>query len=577
MAHVLLTSLGTTTRLTEYQLHGQTATGLLTPLALVKLLDHKPERVITVVTAKAKQETWAVFQNEMCQTLGFLPESPIEIPEGHDSVEIRQILELVATSFPEGADLTLDITQGMRHLPFFFYAVALYLTSLRGVKLRGAYYGMWEAEGNPKPIIDLQPLLELPDWFHAVRMFRDEGATLSMARLITPLGDAVEAKARQEQQGTSDANRLHRQSTHVKRVGQLLKEHAFAYEAALPLELGKTSGQLIEPILELGSMDLEHLPPLASELCKAVADVASTRNLVKNPPRKGKWKQKIELDDSELQRQAGLIDFYQRLGQFPLAVGMMREWVISWIMLQSEQTANWYKHDERQRFERSLSKLAKQAQNLQFEITPAKKQFGDFWAQLTDLRNALHHHGMREDEISFPLKELKPILYFWDKLKTGQIELPEWQEHHGSLLVAIHSRRLGNLYSAIENIQPSRCVILTSKAYADSVPEIIRQTTFRGPVKEVMLNDKPGEFGQIAKASSQVQPWLLEANEVLVGMTGGTELMGLAVQQVVEEARKMWTPVRRFVQWDRRSLAQQEDEPFAQCECYWLDPETKHL
>ena len=73
MAHVLLTSLGTTTRLTEYQLHGQTATGLLTPLALVKLLDHKPERVITVVTAKAKQETWAVFQNEMCQTLGFLP------------------------------------------------------------------------------------------------------------------------------------------------------------------------------------------------------------------------------------------------------------------------------------------------------------------------------------------------------------------------------------------------------------------------------------------------------------------------------------------------------------------------
>ena len=62
-----------------------------------------------------------------------------------------------------------------RHFPLLLYAVSLYLQSLRGVRIRGAFYGMLEALGEPKPIIDLQPLLELPEWFYAVRVFRETG------------------------------------------------------------------------------------------------------------------------------------------------------------------------------------------------------------------------------------------------------------------------------------------------------------------------------------------------------------------------------------------------------------------
>ena len=40
---------------------------------------------------------------------------------------------------------------------------------------------------DPKPIIDLQPLLELPEWFYAVRMFRDQGTTAPIAQLLEPL------------------------------------------------------------------------------------------------------------------------------------------------------------------------------------------------------------------------------------------------------------------------------------------------------------------------------------------------------------------------------------------------------
>lgn len=41
----------------------------------------------------------------------------MEIPDGNGPDEIRQILESVANRISEGADLTLDVTQGFRHFP----------------------------------------------------------------------------------------------------------------------------------------------------------------------------------------------------------------------------------------------------------------------------------------------------------------------------------------------------------------------------------------------------------------------------------------------------------------------------
>ena len=176
------------------------ATADLTPLALVQLLGKTqlPNRVVTVVTKGAKCETWQPFQAGICKTLKFSPEI-VEIPDGNSGDEIREILESVAECIPEGADLTLDVTQGFRHFPFIFYALVLYLKSLRGVIIRGAYYGMIEGPPRdaPKPIIDLRPLLELPEWFHAVQMFRDQGTTMPMAQLLQPLADTLNDERKQ--------------------------------------------------------------------------------------------------------------------------------------------------------------------------------------------------------------------------------------------------------------------------------------------------------------------------------------------------------------------------------------------
>ena len=122
--HILLTSLGTRVyENTTYEWKGKTATADLTPLALLELLEelgmYMSNRVVAVVTQGAKNTTWPVFQ-EGVRTYLKTEAEPISIPDGRTSNEIREILESVANKIPEGADLTLDVTQGFRHSPLSF-------------------------------------------------------------------------------------------------------------------------------------------------------------------------------------------------------------------------------------------------------------------------------------------------------------------------------------------------------------------------------------------------------------------------------------------------------------------------
>ena len=415
-------------RTTEYLWNGRTATGDLTPLALVQLLDKSqlPNHVIGVVTTGAKRETWQTFRAGICNTLKFSPEL-VEIPNGNNTGEIRQILESVANRIPEGADLTLDVTQGFRHFPFIFYALVLYLKSLRGVNIRGAYYGMVEGipQDEPKPIIDLQPLLELPEWFHAVRMFRDQGTTKPMADLLQPLAETLRQETAQLfKDGKKDiGGKRSEQTKQVKSSVGWLKNYAFAYESALPLELGKASRGLKDSIKNLPTIDSPNLPHLAGELTKSITSTAE-KSAFKASPGKGKWKRKIHLDEDELKRQAYMIDLYLERDQLSLAMGLMREWVVSWIIWKwgnSKHLENWLDHEVREKYEnilRDIGAAAREKAAIPTLTSSVPKGFGIFWNQLTDeLRNALLHSAMRVDALEEPPTSLQSVQDFWNKLK----------------------------------------------------------------------------------------------------------------------------------------------------------------
>ena len=583
--HILLTSLGT--RLfdapTDYELDGKSASELLTPLALVQLLapSQQPNRVVAMVTPGAKPTTWPVFEAGICSILGFKPDS-VSIPDGRNSDEIREIIEKVAQEVPEGAELTLDVTQGFRHFPFIFYALVLYLTSLRGVKIRGAYYGM--VEGSPpsarKPIIDLQPLLELPEWFHAVRMFRDQGTTLPMAQLLEPLAVKLGKKAGLlfKSGNKKDGGLKRAKASRVKGAVNYLKDYAFAYESALPLELGKAGRLLSYAISKLPTISPADLPPLAKELTDAIARVAYKAAFVRPPATGGSWKTGVSLNRAELNRQAGMIDLYLDRGQLPLAVGLMREWVVSWATLKSgnsKEIDEWLNHDVRLRYECRLGALGSLAAArggvVGASITPAQKDFGTFWNQLTNLRNTLHHHGMRIDPLEEPPKSLKSVQEFWDQLKAGGIDLPLLGGGGGRLLLSPQGTKPGVLFSALKVAEPNSCLVVCSSASASSIPDAAAHASFEGQIEQIELTDPQGGFDEIDDAAEQVHPHLLNADEVIANMTGGTTLMGLVIQRLVEEAQRLDRPVRRFALIDRRPPADQDSNPYVQGEDHWLD------
>ena len=574
--HILLTSLGTRAIETTYQLDDRTATAPLTPLALVQLLDpsQRPNRVVAMVTEGAREKTWEPFKNGICKILDFKPQL-ISIPDGISDMEVRQILEKVAQEIPEGAELTLDVTQGMRHFPFIFYALVLYLTSLRSVQVRGAYYGMIEgtSQDAPKPIIDLQPLLELPEWFHAVRVFRDQGTTSAMAQLLEPLAEKLkqETGALFKAGDKSAGQKSSAQLKQVKDVVELLEKHSFAYESALPLELGKASLHLIDPIKKIAALETSSLPPLFAELTDTIAGVAQKAAFANPIPRKGEWKQNIGLDENELKRQARMIDLYLDRKQLPLAVGLMREWVVSWlIMRHSDRPQDWLKHSVRQKYERRLGALGA------FErdplVTPEQRDFGNFWNLLTQqLRNALHHHAMREDALEEPPKPLETVRHFWNQLKTRKIDLPQLGGGSGRLLLSPQGTRPGVLFSALKVAEPDTCLVICSDASANSIPVAAEQTEFKGHMKQIELADPHGGFAEIDAAAEHTRRYLLDADEVLANMTGGTTLMGLIIQRLVEQAQKLDRKVQRFALIDRRPPTEQDSDPFVQSDCHWLD------
>lgn len=426
--HILLTSLGMRAIKTKYLWNGKTVEADLTPLALVEFLEKSelPTHVVAVVTQAAKRKTWQLFRAGICRTLKLSPEF-VEIPDGTSTNEIRQILESVANRVPEGADLTLDVTQGFRHFPFIFYALVLYLKSLRGVNICGAYYGMVEGipKNDPKPIIDLQPLLELPEWFHAVRMFRDQGTTKPMGDLLQPLAEVLTEETGQlfKSHNMEEGRQRSNQAKQVNRSVDWLKQYAFAYESALPLELEKASRGLADAIQKLPAIDSPSLPPLVRELTESVASEAEKSAFEKRPG-KGQWKGQIPLDENELKRQAYMIDVYLDRGQLSLAVGLMREWVVSWAIWKScdcKHIKDWLSHEVRVDYERKLGAIGAAARGVVSTPAPAlsvPKGFGNFWNQLTnELRNAFHHHAMRIDALEVPPASLQSVQDFWNTLK----------------------------------------------------------------------------------------------------------------------------------------------------------------
>ena len=164
----------------------------MAPLALLDLLpeENRPDRVLALCTPEAKEGSWLLLKEALGDSC-----EVVDVPTGLTNQDVQGFLDvLVDAIFKEGekVELIVDITHGFRHFSFLVYSAALYLSSFKGITVRNVFYGLLQREGA-SPFLDLKPLLLLPLWSYAVKVFRETGSARQMAAMLEEIENQYEA------------------------------------------------------------------------------------------------------------------------------------------------------------------------------------------------------------------------------------------------------------------------------------------------------------------------------------------------------------------------------------------------
>lgn len=570
---ILLTALGTNPRPTTYSLDGQQTTGEHAPLALIKLLDeeHRPGRIITLLTPEARKSTWPNF-SEACKKLVSQVEH-LDIPDGNSIEEIQELLQIMAKAIPEKCELMLDLTHGFRHVPFVLYALALYLSSFRGVVITSAWYGKTEGipKDDPKPLIRIDSLLELPKWLYAVRLFQDTGATRALSQRFGTL-EAALPKGRERGP--------------ARNAMKALTGFSLAYEEGMPLELGLEAAKLHRtmqnhPLGELPGINL----PLADDLGAHIKEAVTPWRFTQ--PEKlaqgntiGKWKKEgLTLNSDELRRQARLVDAYLGRGQYAQALRLMREWVVSLGALHRKSAGEWLGRKARTSIERELGAIEIVERESRVALTDEQHQWAQFWQVLGNLRNGIAHVGMKEDValVAPDDSNLRKVQTFWNDIKNADRAWEPFGGGSGRLLVTPLGMSPGVLYSAIK-AQPSvpdHIMVVASKQAEPGITDALRAADYHNAHSVLIMDDPFTGYEETNMLVKNASARLLNADNVDVNLTGGSTMMGIAAQKLFEQARSYQRPSRRFVLVDEREPGLQRRNPWVEAKCYWLDEATE--
>ncbi|TWU17950.1 TM1812 family CRISPR-associated protein [Allorhodopirellula heiligendammensis] len=520
---------------------------------LWKLLpvEEQPSELAILATPQARESSWKEIQEESAKL--DLKTRCIDLVG--DADDTNAFLETAAANIPEGCDLTLNVTEGLRHHAFLFYALVLYLTTFRRVRIRGVWYCRMETENrdDSKPIIDLTPVLELAHWFHALAVFRETGSMRQIAGLVADRG-----------------------------IQRQLNELSQFFMNGLPVETGLTATRLLaidRPVLP------SHLP-LRSEIERELKDeiqplaAALPENQSINKVMKGD----VVLTRTELERQATCIDRYLRTGQDNLGFGLMREWLVSWLAFQDNAGGGWLKKESRGKYEQALRGLdivhrgRAPWPEVRALLSDAQQEWAQRWNRVTSARNALQHHGMDAQEFKPDSKGMRKAKEDWWE-RENWASLPPSGGGHGPLLIAPIGNTPGVLFSAIVHTRPARVLAVCSEDTASATAEAVSkasEATGDPPVEVMrltMTNPHTGvdEFTDLLRQASL---WLYSADEVRASLTGGTSLMGVLVSRLSRLAsNELQRPVHEFLLIDHRPPQQQRNEPWQLGEIHYFNGE----
>jgi len=266
------------------------------------------------------------------------------------------------------------------------------------------------------------------------------------------------------------------------------------------------------------------------------------------------------LSDNELRRQAKVVDDLLRHGNLPAALGLMSEWTVSWMTWRRGRMADWLDHHGgRREAANALNAMAAAADDAELRASLLDEQpdLGRFWKSLRELRNGYAHHGMRrQDLVASPDLDarLAKVHEYWNVLRARpQLTVALDEGSNARLLVSPMGLPPGVLFSALHACrsdggfgEPTECIVVCSAETEGGIAEALRAARYEGAATPLVLSDPHGGRTEIKRLLTGARRRIFGAREMLVNVTGGTTLMGLAVEALANEGRRLACPVRRF-------------------------------
>ncbi len=115
------------------------------------------------------------------------------------------------------------------------------------------------------------------------------------------------------------------------------------------------------------------------------------------------------------------------------------------------------------------------------------------------------------------------------------------------------------------------CLVICSRESETKIEEAASAATYGGAIKRLRLDDPYGGRGEIERLVAAARGHFVGADEVILNVTGGTTLMGLATEALAAEARRLAGFVRRFGLIDRGPPKERDENPYRAEEPFWLD------
>ncbi len=538
-----------------YGFRGQRHSTRFAPVATAALVFDAAERermlVRVLCTAKARATRFDRIAEEFV-ALGVRGTEWCEVPEVQSERDMEQVLSTILKIVPEDhpSEVAVDVTFGFRHLPFLYTAALTYLVGLREAQFRGMFYSARELEGldGTHPILDLSRFFELVRWYQALTALRDTGRARPLAAILRQHVSKLFSAAGSIQQ-------------HFKQVSVIrdaAEKLAVPLSSGLPIEAGFEAQKLIQAVAAVTILAEDAAILAARELAKVVR--------VWSLPPEIKRKEELPLTKEELERQWQFTRWLFEHDDYTNCLEALREWVVNLVLYRQGITRDWLHHERSRRpAERFLAALAYRTRTPgAHALTQTQQLLASFWSKISEKRNLLAHAGMKSQTPLPTRDELRQLVIHDGRQLLDTVE--KLNVHFGGsqkLLVSGLGRSPGALFTALSHVRPDALLVLTSAEASRHLKDTLQAAGLPDlPVHPIILADPYRAFRQIKRVLDVCRPVLLDADRVIVNLTGGTTAMQYLCERVGDEATKLGIDVQRVAAIDEPPREEQYADPF---------------